>query len=121
MRILLPIIVLIFISCTTPESRVASSVVHDQKDTESVPKEDQIKEALETQVKDMEFLGEVHGFSGWYGVFAAKGYANAKEDALEQAKGLGGTHVVFDKQVPHYGGTEVHGRAYREGPKAPKK
>jgi hypothetical protein len=68
------------------------------------------------EVQSMHFVGEIHGFSGWYGVFAARGHANARAEALGQAADLGATHVVLEPQVPHYGGTEVHGKAYKSAP-----
>ena len=114
MRMILMVIGLLFVSCTSPESQPSNPPSTSDKDTGAGCLNDQVKVALDEHVKDMDFLGEVHGFSGWYGVFAEKGYKNAKEDALQQANDLGATHVVLEKQAPHYGGTEVHGRAYRE-------
>ena len=65
-------------------------------------------------VKAMEYRGDIHGFSGLYGMFADTGFGNALSDALIQAEGLGATHAVLDPQAPNYGGTEVHGKAYRQ-------
>lgn len=114
MRIFAGTLLVFLICCGTPETQPNEPASTDAGAAESPQLTRQLKVTLDEFVKEMQFLGEIHGFSGWYGIFAEKGYANAKEDALNQALKLGATHVVFEKQTPHYGGTEVHGRAYRE-------
>jgi len=114
MRILIVIVGLFLISCSAPTTQPVGQAQEVRPQLNSDQPKIKIKEALEEQVKGMEFLGDIHGFSGWYGVFATKGFKNAKEDALKQAIEMGATHVVFEKHIPQYGGTEVHGKAYRE-------
>lgn len=72
-----------------------------------------VRVVSEKEVAGMALVGDVHGFSGWYGLFGAAGYQNARNDALEQAEQLGATHVVLDPQVANYGGTQVNGKAYK--------
>lgn len=65
------------------------------------------------RVKDCQTLGDIHGISGRYGLFAAAGMADAREDALSAAKKLGANTVVFEPFASNYGSTTAHGYAYK--------
>ena len=65
------------------------------------------------EVIGCQYLDDVHGASGWYGVFANTGYQNARAEALRQAVSIGATHIVWVPQVQSYGSSQVHGKAYK--------
>ena len=58
------------------------------------------------------FVGDVHGTSPFYGVFAASALAGARDAALKQAEAMGGNAVVWQKTDTGYGGTAIHGNVY---------
>jgi hypothetical protein len=63
-------------------------------------------------VRGCQFVGYVSGTSGWSGVAADAGEANAQNEAREKAAGLGATDVVW--QTVHSGwGSTANGNAYR--------
>lgn len=72
-----------------------------------------VKPALEEGIKNCEYLDDIIGTSGWYGVFATAGVENAKKEALYKAGKIGATHIVWQGNSLSYGSTSVTGRAYR--------
>ena len=69
--------------------------------------------ATSLEVKNCRLLSDVHGTSGWYGVFASQGISNARNEAFENAKKLDATHLVWTQTSVVYGSTSVSGNAYR--------
>ncbi len=74
---------------------------------------DGMKVATKESVTDCKFLGDIHGVSGLYGVFAEAGLAKSRQQALEQAKNLGANTVVWEPFATQHGSTSVHGNAYK--------
>lgn len=74
---------------------------------------DSVKPALPKDVVDCQYLGDVHGLSPFYGVFAASALESAEIKAFERVRSMGGTHVVWTQSVSDQNGTVVHGSAYR--------
>lgn len=70
-----------------------------------------IIEADEMMVKDCNFVGQVHGTSGWGNLAASVGIQNAKNGALEKAAKSGATHVYWTDIRGGYA-PYVNGRAY---------
>lgn len=64
-------------------------------------------------VSKCNYLNDVNGASGWYGVFASQGFENAREEAFQQAQSLGATHLVWTPTDQPFGSSQVHGKAYR--------
>ena len=71
-----------------------------------------IKSTDESGISQCKYLDTVYGTSGWYGVFAEKGFENARASAFEKAKTLGATDVVWVVIPQHYGSTDVAAKAY---------
>lgn len=69
--------------------------------------------ALRDDVRNCKFLGDVHGVSSFYGVFAAPALESSRQAAMEQAQMLGATHVVWDTTNTNYGSTSINGNAYK--------
>jgi len=67
----------------------------------------------EASTVNCEYLDNVHGTSAWYGLFANKGYENARLEALEQAVAIGASHLIWLPIAQPYGSTEVRGKAFR--------
>lgn len=72
-----------------------------------------IRTADAASVENCEFLSDVIGTSGFYGMFAKQGVINARHAAYAEAEKLGATHVVWTSTDSAYGGTQAHGLAYR--------
>ena len=66
-----------------------------------------------TAVVNCRYLDDVHGTSGYYGIFANRGFEIARKRALLQAAKIGATHIVWLSPTQGYGSTEVHAKAYR--------
>lgn len=85
--------------------------------TPSVPytvvKSDPVKPATPERVKSCEYLDDIIGTSGWYGVFATQGVENARAETMTKAANLGATHIVWQSNTVNYGSTSVAGKAYR--------
>ncbi len=71
-----------------------------------------MKVATSDMVARCRILGDVHGVSSLYGVFAESALANARQQAFEQARSLGGNTVVWGLFATPYGSTSVSGLAY---------
>ena len=69
--------------------------------------------ATEETVKACEYLDDVVGTSGWYGVFASRGIENARSEAMSKAAEIGATHIVWQSNNTNYGSTSVSAKAYR--------
>lgn len=69
--------------------------------------------AEKSQVAGCTFLGDVHGVSPLYGTHAAIGLRKARAAALNEAKKIGATHIVWQEFMTPHGSTSVHGYAYR--------
>lgn len=74
-----------------------------------------VRDADESMVASCRFLGEVHGSSGFGGLAASTGMANAKAEAQRQADALGANRVVWQSVAAGYT-PSASGRAYRCGP-----
>lgn len=68
--------------------------------------------AMEKDISACEFLGDVHGTSMFYGMFAGPAISKAQKEAFNNAKALGANTVVWLPVQAQYGGTSVHGNAY---------
>jgi Domain of unknown function (DUF4156) len=74
---------------------------------------DGMKVATKESVNDCKFLGDIHGISSLYGVFAEVALAKSRQQAFEQAKNLGANTVVWEPFSTQHGSTSVHGNAYK--------
>jgi len=72
-----------------------------------------IQVAEDSQVASCRYLDHVHGASGWYGLFAQQGLANARAEALRQTQQLGATHIVWIPTAQGHGSSHVAGKAYQ--------
>jgi hypothetical protein len=71
-----------------------------------------VHDADVTMISGCTFVGYVSGTSGWSGLGADAGEANAQNEAREKAAQLGATDVVW--QTVHSGwGSTANGNAYR--------
>lgn len=68
--------------------------------------------ATAEMVTSCRLLGDVHGVSSLYGVFAESALASSRQKAFEQARRLGGNTVVWGPFSTPYGSTSVSGNAY---------
>jgi hypothetical protein len=72
-----------------------------------------IQQANEAAVSDCEFLGDVTGVSGFYGMFATSGLQNAKVAAQRKAKEMGADTIVLREPNMADSSTSITGAAYR--------
>lgn len=73
-----------------------------------------IRDADDAMVAGCTFLGTVSGSSMMSAGAAEKGRKNAKTAALEDAAGMGATHIVWtDVSTVFQGGSSATGKAYR--------
>ncbi len=98
--LLLPLFVL-FVGCATTSVSYTAS------------RNGTVKAATPEQVATCEYLDDIIGASGWYGVFASQGVDNARAEVLVKAANIGATHIVWQSNTVGYGSTSVAGRAYR--------
>lgn len=71
-----------------------------------------VHDADAAMVSGCQFVGYVSGTSGWSGVAADAGEANAQNEARNKAAKLGATDIVW--QTVHSGwGSTANGNAYR--------
>jgi hypothetical protein len=70
-----------------------------------------IKVATADMVSKCRLLGDVHGVSGLYGVFAENGLAKARQQAFKQAKSMGANTIVWGPFATPHGSTSVSGHA----------
>jgi hypothetical protein len=73
---------------------------------------DGMRVATSDMVGSCKLLGDVHGVSSLYGVFAEGALAKARQHAFEQARSLGANTVVWGTFETPYGSTSVAGNAY---------
>ena len=78
--------------------------------TSSIPSD--MRVATADTVTQCRVLGDVHGVSGLYGMFAEKALAKCRAKAFQQARALGANTVVWQPFVPAYRLTSVSGTAY---------
>lgn len=71
-----------------------------------------MKSATEKEIANCEFKGDVHGSSLLYGVFVESALSKARQQAFNQAKGLGANTVAWQPFQTQSGATSVHGNAY---------
>ncbi len=81
--------------------------------TTPVASSSSVRPASADAVAGCEYLDDLVGASGWYGVAASRGAENARADLLRKAESLGATHVVWADASSQYGGTSVEAKAYR--------
>ena len=90
------------LSCAACATSVGSSASHSG-----------VIVASEDAVKACKFLGDIHGVSPFYGIFAAPALASSREAAMQQAKNLGASHVTWANANTNYGSTSISGNAYK--------
>lgn len=73
---------------------------------------DGMRIATADTVKDCKLLGDVHGVSSLYGVFAERALARARQQAFDQAQQLKANTIVWGQFATPYGSTSVSGLAY---------
>jgi uncharacterized lipoprotein YddW (UPF0748 family) len=73
---------------------------------------DGMRVATNKEVEQCEHKGDVHGVSLLYGAFAEVALSKARQQAFNQAKGMGANTVVFEPFRTEAGATSVHGNAY---------
>ncbi|MBL4665188.1 MAG: hypothetical protein JKY23_04455 [Nitrospinaceae bacterium] len=71
--------------------------------------------ADEKMVSNCDFVSDVFGSSPFYGVFANSAINGARQAAMESAKEMGATHIIFDKVYASRDGTVANGKAYSCG------
>lgn len=71
--------------------------------------------ASEKSVGDCQYVTDVHGVSGAYGVFAGAGLKAARSEAMQAALAAGANTVVWRSTSTTYGQTSIHGDAYECG------
>lgn len=74
-----------------------------------------VQPASPDQVTSCRYLDDVLGTSILYGLFASAGGDNARAQALDKARAMGATHIVWNAPTGRYGSTDVSGKAYRCG------
>lgn len=72
-----------------------------------------VRPATLDQVQGCQYIDDVIGSSGWYGVFARQGSDNARADAFGKAASLGATHLVWSPLSARHGSTDLSGKAYK--------
>lgn len=72
-----------------------------------------VQPASPDQVTSCRYLDDVLGTSIFYGLFASAGGDNARAQALDKARAIGATHIVWNAPTARYGSTDVSGKAYR--------
>src|SRR3546814_13869115 len=68
--------------------------------------------ATSDMVSGCKLLGDIHGVSSLYGVFAESALSKARQHAFEQARSMGANTVVWGPFATPYGSTWVPGNAY---------
>ncbi len=61
--------------------------------------------------ENCQFLGDVHGWSGWGNSAASLGIENAENQAREKAASMGATHIVWTSEATGFK-TKVNGKAF---------
>lgn len=61
--------------------------------------------------ENCQFIGDVHGSSGWGNLAASTGMENAKNEAKEKAAAMGATHIVWIGVAGGYS-PYANGKAY---------
>ncbi|WP_200341965.1 DUF4156 domain-containing protein [Rhodovibrio sodomensis] len=74
---------------------------------------DGVRQAQRSSVENCDYLGDVSGVSGLYGVFAADGLSNAKTAAQREARSMGADTVVFANPTMGHGSTSITAAAYQ--------
>ena len=69
--------------------------------------------ATQETVARCKYLDTIIGSSSLYGVFAERGIENARASAVEKAKHIGGTHIVWEQTAPSQGTSQVAAKVYR--------
>lgn len=87
--------ILILIGCATTLSKSAAEV----------------KDADMKMVETCQFLGDVHGSSGWGNLAASTGMQNAKNEAREKAASMEASHIVWTGIAGGYS-PYISGKAY---------
>lgn len=78
-----------------------------------------MKVATLDSVTNCRILGDVHGVSSLYGVFAEGALSKARQQAFEQARAMGANTVVWGVFATPYGSTSASGNAYTCPPQRP--
>jgi len=71
-----------------------------------------VKDADMRMVSNCQFVGDVHGTSGWGNLAASTGIQNAKNEARENAAAMGSTHIIWTDTAGGYS-PYVNGKAYK--------
>ena len=64
------------------------------------------------EVKKCKSLGDVMGYSGFYGVFGGAAMNSARDSALQKAASMGATHVTWTELKSDNSSTIAAGYAY---------
>jgi len=70
-----------------------------------------VKDADMRMVENCQYVGEVHGSSGWGNLAASTGIENAKNETREKVAAMGASHVVWAGISGGYS-PYVSGKAY---------
>ena len=70
-----------------------------------------VRDADMKTVQNCQFVGDVHGTSGWGNLAASAGIQNAKNEAREQAATMGASHIIWTGTAGGYS-PYVTGKAY---------
>src|SRR3546814_13729191 len=68
--------------------------------------------ATSDMVSGCKLLGDIHGVSSLYGVFAESALSKARQQAFEQGRSMGANTVVCGPFATPYGSTSVSGNDY---------
>lgn len=71
--------------------------------------------AAAESVGGCQYVTDVHGVSGAYGVFAGAGLEAARSEAMKAALAAGADTLVWRSTSTTYGQTSIHGDAYACG------
>ncbi len=69
--------------------------------------------ATKEDISKCKFMGDIHGISSLYGVFAEAALSKSRQQAFEQAKNINADTVVWEPFSTTHGATSVHGNAYK--------
>jgi LDH2 family malate/lactate/ureidoglycolate dehydrogenase len=79
--------------------------------TTLTPSAARIMDADMKVTENCQFVGDVHGSSGWGNLAASTGMENAKNEAKEKAAAMGATHIVWTGMAGGYS-PYASGKAY---------
>ena len=72
-----------------------------------------IKIITQNQAAECKYLGDTHGVSPFYGIFAAPALESARAAALNKAVEMGGDALIWKANETGYGSTSIHADVYK--------